>query len=173
MYNHTHNNTHQHIDEPTYTNLCMQVHTHPAELWDYSAISTTLSPGKNMFYHFILFLSSTLPLTLPPSLSPSLRFLAQQHVALPRLLYWNHRPHPVLWQKPCAFGGVIRSKCVCMCVWMWHISKWFCMCVFTWGSDGERMKKEKKKKEKHRRIYHSKKGKQLHAWDTRFPQNAN
>lgn len=91
-------------------NPCMQVHTHASRraVGLLCNLSHSFS-GENMFYHFISFLSSVLP--------PSLHFLTQQHVALPRLLCWNHRPHPALWQQPRAFGDVILCVCViCVCV---------------------------------------------------------
>lgn len=74
-------------------------HTHPAELWDYSAISATLSPGKkNMFYHFISFLSSALP--------PSLGFPTQQHVAPPQT--------PVL-KSQATSRALTAAPCFCWC----------------------------------------------------------
>lgn len=42
---------------------------------------------------------------------PPLDFLAQQHVSLRRLLCWNHRPHPVLWQQPCVMLSEWVSEC--------------------------------------------------------------
>lgn len=113
LYTRWHTNT----EQPT----CTKPRTHPTEPWDYCAISTALSPGKNMFFYFISFLSTALPLTLPPS---SLSFLTQQHVALPRLLCWNHRPHPVLRQQLWAAGPVMIWVCT------------LCVCELTWTCKG-------------------------------------
>lgn len=108
MYNHVHNNAHQHIDEHTQTPACKC--THIPLSWGITLQSQPLVlQGKTRFiisFHFFLL----------RFLSPSLLcFLVQQHVALPRLLCWNHRPHPALWQQPCAFGGVILCVWVCVC----------------------------------------------------------